>query len=199
MRALVTGFEAFGGDTVNAALAAVMRLPAHIGELEIATVALPTSFARAADLLEAAIARTAPDLVLCVGETGGRAVLSIERVAINLCSARIADNDGARPIESAVIAGGPAAYFATLPVNAIANALGAAGLPAEISNSAGTYVCNQVFYRLMHHTAGAGHRWLAGFIHVPHAFDAAARPQAKMPLDDIVRGIHIALEVSAVH
>ena len=98
-----------------------------------------------------------------------------------------------------MIAGGPAAYFATLPVNAIANALGAAGLPAEISNSAGTYVCNQVFYRLMHHTADAGHRWHAGFMHVPHAFDAAARPQAKMPLDDIVRGIHIALEVSAVH
>lgn len=199
MRALVTGFEAFGGDAVNASLIAVMRLPAQIGALEIATVALPTSFARASDLLEAAIARVKPDLVLCVGEAGGRAALSVERVAINLCSARIADNDGALPVETAVIAGGPAAYFATLPVNAIANALGAAGLPAEISNSAGTYVCNQVFYRLMHHTADAGNRWRAGFMHVPHAFDATARPQAKMPLDDIVRGIHIALEVSAAH
>jgi pyroglutamyl-peptidase len=199
MRALVTGFEAFGGDTVNASLIAVMRLPAHIGALEIATAALPTSFARAADLLKAAIARIEPDLVLCVGEAGERAVLSVESVAINLCSARIADNDGALPVETAVIAGGPAAYFATLPVGAIAHALGAAGLPAEISNSAGTYVCNQVFYRLMHQTADAGHRWLAGFMHVPHAFDAAARPQAKMPLDDIVRGIHIALEISAAH
>ena len=197
MRALVTGFEAFGGDAVNASLAAVMRLPARLGGLDIATLELPTSFARAPAALEAAIARVAPDLVLCVGEAGAREVLSVERVAINLCDTRRADNDAASLSKAAVIEGGPVAYFATLPVNAIATALRAADLPAEISMSAGTYVCNAVFYRLMHLTTGAGHRWRAGFLHVPHAFDAAARPQAKMPLDDIVRGIRIALEVAA--
>lgn len=197
MRALVSGFEAFGGDSVNASLAAVRRLPARIGKLDITTLELPTSFARAPDLLEAAITRVTPDLVLCVGEAGERTVLSVERVAVNRCTARIADNDGARPFETAVLAGGPAAYFATLPVDAIANALRAAGLPAEISSSAGNYVCNQVFYRLMHHTAVAGHCWRAGFLHVPHAYDAVARPQVKLPLDDIVRGIVIALDAAA--
>lgn len=197
MRALVSGFEAFGGDAINASSAAVKRLPARLDGIDITTVELPTSFARAPAVLAAAIARSEPDLVLCVGEAGERAVLSIERVAINLCHARMADNDGASPAASKVNDAGPAAYFATLPVNAIADAWQQARLPAAISNSAGSYVCNQVFYTLMHLAAATRHRWRAGFIHVPHAFDAAARPQATMPLDDIVRGISLALEVSA--
>jgi pyroglutamyl-peptidase len=193
MRALVSGFEAFGGETVNASITAVSRLPARIGALEITTIELPTSFARAPAALAATIAHIDPDLVLCVGEAGERDVLSIERVAVNLCDARIADNDGARPAATAVIAGGPAVCFATLPVNAIVRALHSAGLPAEISNSAGTYVCNQVFYTLMQLAASAQHRWRGGFLHVPQAFDATARPLAKMRLDDIVHGIGVVL------
>ncbi len=197
MRALVCGFEAFGGDAVNASLAAIKRLPPRIDAIEITTLELPTSFARAPAVLDAAIARVDPDLVLCVGEAGERNALSIERVATNLCNARIADNDGALPQGAQSVDGGPAAYFATLPVNAILIALREAGLPAEISNSAGSFVCNHVFYTLMHNAAGHGKPRRGGFLHVPHAYDAAARPQAKMKLDDIVRGIVVALSAAA--
>ena len=196
MRALVTGFEAFGGDAVNASLAAIKRLPPHVNGLEIETVELPVSFARAPAALAATIARVEPDLVLCVGEAGERTLLSIERVATNLCTAGIADNDGARPAGAKSTADGPSAYFTTLPVNAMLAALREAGLPSEISNSAGSFVCNHVFYSLMHLAAAAGHRWQAGFLHVPHAFDAV-RPQAKMRVDDIVRGIALALDAAA--
>ncbi len=197
MRALVTGFDAFGGDVINASLAAIKRLPARSGEIEITTLALPTSFARAPAVLAAAIARTEPALVLCIGEAGERNELCIERVATNLCNARVADNDGALPLNAKSINGGPAAYFATLPVNAMLVALREAGLPAEISNNAGSFVCNHVFYALMHLAAENRHHWRGGFLHVPHAYDATARPQAKMKLDDIVRGITVALAAAA--
>lgn len=193
MRALVSGFEAFGGDAVNASLAAVRMLPARIAGIEITTLELPTSFARAPLALATAIAQCKPDTVLCVGEAGERNDLCIERVAINLCDARIADNDGARPQAVKISKDGPAACFATLPVNAMLAALREAGLPAKISNDAGKYVCNHVFYTLMTLAAADGHRWRAGFLHVPHAYAAAARPQAQMKLGDIVRGIGVAL------
>ena len=121
------------------------------------------------------------------------------RSATNLCAARVADNDGAQPRGVMTNEDGPAAYFSTLPVNAILLAMREAGLPAEISNSAGSFVCNHVFYALMHQAAACGHRWRGGFLHVPHAFDATARPQAKMKLDDIVRGIYVALNAAALN
>lgn len=186
MRALVCGFEAFGGASFNTSLTAVRRLPPRIGTVEIRTLELPTSFARAPAKLAAAIERLAPDLVLCVGEAGDRAVLSIERLAVNLCDARIADNDGVQPRESPALPGGPAAYFATLPVATIAAALQSAGLPVEVSSSAGSFVCNHVFYSLMH--LAASRNWHGGFMHVPHS---------ALPLDDIVRGIGIAIEAAA--
>jgi pyroglutamyl-peptidase len=196
MRALVTGFESFGGDSVNASQAALKRLPPVIKQIEIETLLLPTSFARAPAALAAGIERFSPDVVLCVGESGDRHAICLERVAVNLCDARIADNDGASPSGSKSIDGGPAAYFSTLPVNNMLAALRGAGLPSEISNNAGSYVCNHVFYALMHMAAGGGHGWRAGFMHVPHAFDAVARPQAKMRLDDIVRAIVVALDAA---
>src|SRR6266581_2274356 len=122
MKALVTGFEPFGGEPINPALEA----------------------------LEEAVRATAPDIVLCVGLAGGRAALSLERVAINIDDARIPDNRGGQPIDLPVVAGGPAAYFTTLPIKAAAAVLREAGLPAIVSNSAGTFVCNHVFYGLMH-------------------------------------------------
>ena len=196
MRALVTGFEAFGGDSVNASQAALKRLPPVIKQLEIETLLLPVSFARAPAVLAGGIARFAPEVVLCVGEAGDRHAFCLERVATNLCEARIADNDGACPSGAPSIAGGPAAYFSTLPVNDMLAALRGAGLPSEISNSAGSYVCNHVFYMLMHMAAAGGHRWRGGFLHVPHAFDAVARPQAKLQLDDVVRAIVVALDAT---
>jgi len=198
MKALVTGFEPFGGDTINASLEAVRRLPARVGALEIETATLPTSFARAHAALEAAIMRTKPDIVLCVGQAGDRAALCIERVAINVQDAVIADNDGAQPDDAPVVPGGPAAYLATLPVRAAVAALQAEKLPAQLSMSAGTFVCNHVFYGLMHFAAARGHPFRAGFLHVPRLPQQA--PDGKAPqlaLDDIVRGITIVLEASA--
>lgn len=199
MKALVTGFEPFAGEDVNASLEAVRRLPPRIGTLDIVTAELPTSYARSHATLEAAIARARPQIVLCVGQAGERAALCVERIAVNLQDARIADNDGATPIDAPVIAGGPAAYFATLPVKAAVAALQAAGLPAEASNSAGTFVCNQVFYGLMHLAAAGKHRFRGGFLHVPSVHKDAAQQSSlsAMALDDIVRGITIVLEVAA--
>lgn len=195
MRALVTAFEPFGGSPANASSAAVAKLPRRIGAIEVITAQLPTSYARAGVTLEREIARVKPSIVLCTGEAGERDQLNVERVAINLQDARIADNDGARPLDSPVVAGAPAAYFATLPVRAIYEALVAERLPAVLSSSAGTFVCNHVFYSLMHSAEKSRAPWRGGFLHVP-AWRADERSPA-MQLDDIVRGIAIALETSA--
>jgi pyroglutamyl-peptidase len=145
MRALVTAFEAFGGARANASFAAVTRLPVRIGALDIVTAQLPTSYARSGAALIREIERVKPTFVLCVGEAGERHELNVERIAINVQDARLADNDGAQPIYVPVLKDAPAAYLATLPVRAIHDALIAAHLPATVSNSAGTFVCNHVF------------------------------------------------------
>lgn len=197
MKALVTGFDPFGGESVNASLEAVRRLPARIGTLEIATAVLPTSYRRSLPGLEAAIARAGPSIVLCVGQAGDRAALCVERVAVNIQDARIPDNDGAQPADAPVVPGGPAAYLATLPVRAAVAALHAAELPAQLSMSAGTFVCNHVFYGLMHLAATRGHAFRGGFLHVPALPQQAAGGTPALALDDIVRGIGIVLEAAA--
>ena len=198
MKVLVTGFEPFGGETVNASLEAVRRLPQRIGVLEIARAELPTSYARSIPALESAIARAQPQLVLCVGQAADRAALCVERVAINLQDARIPDNDGVQPVDVPVVPGGPAAYLATLPVRVAVAALHAAELPAQLSMSAGTFVCNHVFYGLMHLAATGNRRFRGGFLHVP---GLPQRPRENDPravtLEDIVRGIGIVLEAAA--
>jgi pyroglutamyl-peptidase len=197
MKALVTGFDAFGGERTNASLEAVRRLPARIGNLEIATEILPTSYARSLRALEAAIARAKPEIVLCVGEAGDRTLLSVERIAVNVQDARIPDNDGAQPVDSPVVAGGPVAYLATLPVRAMVAALRAAELPADLSMSAGTFVCNHVFYGLLHLGASKGRSFRGGFLHVPRLTQPREIGSGPVALDDIVRGIQIALEAAA--
>jgi pyroglutamyl-peptidase len=199
MQALVTGFEPFGGDGVNPSFEALKRLPPRLGALAIATRSLPVVYGAALPALSAAIAAVTPDIVLCTGLAGGRAELSLERVAINIDDARIPDNGGNQPIDRPVVAGGAAAYFATLPIKAAVAALRAAGLPAAVSNSAGTFLCNHVFYGLMHEAAPGTRRFRGGFLHLPYLPRQAARqPGApSMALEQIVEGIEIILSVAA--
>jgi pyroglutamyl-peptidase len=198
MKALVTGFEPFGGERINPSFEALSRLPRRLGTLDIATRSLPVVYGTALTALREAIAATAPDIVLCTGLAGGRAELSLERVAINVDDARIPDNGGNQPIDRPVVAGAPAAYFATLPIKAAVAALRESGLPAAVSNSAGTFLCNHVFYGLMHEAA-SGRRFRGGFLHVPYLSSQAARiPGApSMALEQIVEGIEIILSVAA--
>ena len=199
MKALVTGFEPFGDDPINPAVEAVRRLPPRLARVDLATRVLPTSFGSALDELDDALATTVPDLVLCVGLAGGRAALSLERVAINLDDARIPDNARQQPIDRPIVPGGPAAYFATLPIKAAVAALRAAGLPAIISNTAGTFVCNHVFYGLMHRAATVRPAMRGGLLHVPYLPSQAAQYDGvpSMALADVVRGIEIVLDVAA--
>ena len=199
MKALVTGFEPFAGDAVNPAGEAVLGLPSRLGELAIHTRVLPTVFGRAIATLEDALVTVRPDIVLCVGLAGGRAELSLERVAINVDDARIPDNDGQQPIDRPIARDGPAAYFTGLPVKAAVAALREAGLPAIVSNTAGTFVCNHVFYGLMHLAATRQLPLRGGFLHVPYLPSQAARFNAapSMALDQIVEGIRIILRVAA--
>lgn len=189
MKVLVTGFEPFGGESVNASLEAVRRLPQKAGALEIETAVLPTSYARSIAALEAAIARVEPRIVLCVGQAGERAALCVERVAVNMQDAEIADNDGARPVDTPVVAGGPVAYLATLPARAAVEALRTQAIPAQLSMNAGSFVCNHVFYGLMHLAATGKRRFRAGFLHVPRAPCIAP--------EEVARGIVIVLQASA--
>lgn len=198
VRALVTGFDPFGGEATNASHEAVRRLPPRLGHIVISTQVLPTSYARSVSYLEAAILRTLPEIVLCVGQAGDRAALNLERVAINVQDAALPDNDGAQPVDMPIAPRGAPARFSTLPVKQAVAALRAAGLPAEVSNSAGTFVCNHVFYSLMQLAARRRHRFRAGFLHVPRLARAAERGEgAAMAVEDIAHGIEVILQVSS--
>ena len=157
---------------------------------------MPTTFAGAPRALRAALRRHAPELVLCVGQAGGRAALSLERVTINVNDARIPDNAGAQPVDAPVVTRGPAAYFTTLPIKAMHADLRAAGIPAEISQTAGTFVCNQVFYVLMH--ALAGSRVRGGFVHIPFLPQQVETLPgvASLDLDAVVAGLRISIDTA---
>ena len=200
---LLTGFDPFGGDTLNPSWMAVEALHGQIvAGRSIVAVQLPTSFARGPRVLRAAIRKHSPELVVCVGQAGGRAQISLERVAINVDDARIADNDGAQPVDKAIVRNGPAAYFSTLPVKAMFAALREADIPAEISQTAGTFVCNRVFYALMHALAEDGNRLhdgiRGGFVHIPYMPEqAAAHPGApSLSLGIVVAGLNIMIETA---
>src|SRR5437588_11232427 len=203
MKALVTGFEPFGADAVNPSREAVLRLSSRLGDLTIETRIVPTVFGRAIAALEDAIVTTQPDIVLGVGLAGRGADWALERGAINVDDARIPDNDGQQPIDQPIVAGGPAAYSTGLPVKRAVAALREAGLPAIVSNTAGTFVCNHIFYGLMHLVASRRLPVRGGFLHVPYlpeqAADLAGIQVPSMALDDIARGIEIILRVAAAH
>ncbi len=166
-RVLLTGFDPFGGETVNPSWEAVRRLDQQtVRGHQVVALQLPTCFGQSLRALRTALARYTPVLVICVGQAGGRSRVSLERVAINIDDARIADNAGKQPVDKPVIRGAPAAYFSTLPIKAQLRALQAAGLPAEISQTAGTFVCNHVFYGLMHALRDTP-QVRGGFVHIP--------------------------------
>ena len=190
---LITGFDPFGGETVNPSWEAVSRLPDVIGGYHLTKLQIPTVFGLAADTVLAAARADAPDVILCVGQAGGRDAVTPERIAINMASARIADNAGNQPAETSVIPGGPDGIFSTVPVLSMADAITAAGLPGKISNTAGTFVCNDTLYRLLHHYAGTGTR--AGFIHVPYLPDQAKEGVSSMTLTDIIAALTAAIGV----
>lgn len=195
---LLTGFEPFGDDPDNPSWEAVRTLHGRrIDGRRIVALRLPVEFGTSLRTLRAAIRGNRPSLVLCTGLAGGRAQLSLERVAINVDDARIPDNAGRQPVDEPVVEGGPAAYFSTLPLKAMLLALREAGIPAGVSQSAGTYVCNHVFYGLMHALrARPGIR--AGFIHVPYSPQQAARhPGApSLAADTVVEGLRLALRTA---
>ncbi|TWI54813.1 pyroglutamyl-peptidase [Pseudomonas duriflava] len=194
---LLTGFEPFENEPINPSWEAVRRLDGlKLSSAYIVTRQLPCVFGAALVALDHALAAYQPALVIGVGQAGGRADLSIERVAINVNDARIADNNGQQPIDTPVVPGGPAAYFSTLPIKAMAHALRTSGIPASISQTAGTFVCNHVFYGLMHRLAGTNVR--AGFIHIPYLPEQAARHpgQPSLALDTVVAGLELALRTA---
>lgn len=194
---LLTGFEPFNKEIINPAWEAVRALQGWSGEgFALHVLQLPCVFGDANRVIGEAVGRLKPDVVIAVGQAGGRVDMSVERVAINVDDAPIADNAQRQLVDQAIVTGGPAAYFSTLPIKAVVAALRDAGLPASVSQTAGTFVCNHVFYGLMHRTAGTPVR--AGFIHIPYLPEqAAAHPgAASMALADMVRGLKIAVEVS---
>lgn len=168
-RILLTGFEPFGGDDLNPSQEVLRTLDGWSpGEgVQVSTLVLPCVFGRSRQLLDEAMLQWQPQLVIALGLAASRKAVSVERVAVNLDDARIPDNAGAQPLDRPVVPGGPAAYFSTLPVKAIVAAVQAAGIPAELSMSAGSFVCNHVFYGLAHTIATRGRGVRGGFIHLP--------------------------------
>ena len=197
---LVTGFEPFGGEKVNPAWTAVCGLQDYIGSMRVCKVLLPTEFIRSTEVLDEALRKYDPAIALCVGQAGGADRIRLERVAVNLRDASVPDNAGVIPTDEKVIPGGPDGLFATLPLKKIRDALRRAGIPAALSLSAGTYVCNNVMYHLMYRLKERGGTAAGGFVHVPYLPEqAAAHPGApSMDARLITRALGIILETAAL-
>ena len=198
---LLTGFGPFGGHHANPSQTVVRALHGSVIDgHRVSAVELPVVFGAALTVLRQALRRHRPALVVCIGQAGGRANISLERIAINVDDARIADNAAAQPVDVPVIRGGPAAYFTSLPIKAMLQAMRAAGIPTEVSQSAGTFVCNHVFYGLMHALRRRkGVR--GGFIHIPFSSEQAAlHPgQPGLPVETMIQGIRIGLHTALRH
>ncbi|RDK09791.1 pyroglutamyl-peptidase I [Cupriavidus lacunae] len=194
---LLTGFEPFENEPINPSWEAVRALDGErVGDAVIVARQLPCVFGAAIDTIGELVDVLRPALVIAVGQAGGRAEMSVERVAINVDDARIADNAGAQPIDTAIAPDGPAAYFATLPIKAMVRDMRAAGVPASVSQTAGTFVCNHVFYGLMHRLARQpGGDVRGGFIHIPYLPEQAARHpgQPSLAQETLVKGLRAAV------
>lgn len=196
MKILLTAFTPFDGESINPALEAMKLLPDKIGNLAVLKLEVPTVFGKSAKLAIEKIEREKPDFVLSIGQAGGRAEITPERIAINIDDARIPDNEGNQPVDRPIYLDGENAYFSTLPVKAMVEAIKKAGLPAALSNSAGTYVCNHLMYSVLYYIQINALPIKAGFIHVPYIPEQTVEKKDKpsLELSEIVRGLNAALE-----
>ena len=199
MKILLTAFDPFGGETINPAQEAVGLVADRLGDIEIVKLTVPTVFYKSIAVVAAAVEKEHPDAVLCIGQAGGRAELTPERVAINLDDARIPDNDGNQPVDRPVFEDGAAAYFSTLPVKAMARAIREAGISSSVSNTAGTFVCNHLMYGLLYTLNKYHPKVRGGFMHVPFApSQTAGRDNVpSMSLEKIAAGIEAAVRAIA--
>lgn len=199
MRILVTGFDPFGGESVNPSYEAVRLLPDVISGAELIKLEIPTVCGKSTEVVAGKIEECNPDAVISVGQAGGANAIRIERIAVNLDDYRIPDNEGNQPIDTPIYVDGPNAYFSTLPIKPIRDAMGEKGIASEVSNSAGLFVCNHVFYSIRHlcETRYRERRIMSGFIHVPYIPEQTVdKPnEPSMPLEDIVIAIKTTVEV----
>lgn len=197
MKILVTGFDPFGGESVNPAWEAVSRLPGEINGAEVVRMLIPTSFKRAPQAILEKVREYHPDYVISVGQAAGRTAITPERIAINMMSASIPDNDGEQPTEQKIEDNGPDGYFSLLPVVEMVKAIEAAGLPGRISNTAGTFVCNRVMYSVLHACHTEFPEMRSGFIHVPCIPEQTEKHPEwfSLPVEEITRGLEAALSV----
>lgn len=185
---LITGFDPFGGATVNPSWEAVKELPELVGDWELCKLEIPTVFGLAAETVLKKAEEIGAAAILCVGQAGGRSAVTPERIGINVRTARIPDNQGNAPQEQPVIPGGPDGLFATVDAAAMAQGIREAGLPGAVSNTAGTFVCNDVLYTLLHRYRGTDVK--VGFIHVPYLPEQG---EPSLPLEDTVKALTAAI------
>lgn len=202
MKILVTGFDPFGGDAMNPAYEAVKLLPETIAGAQVITMEVPTVFGKCGQVLREGILKHKPDAVLCIGQAGGRSSITVERVGINLVEARIPDNEKNQPANQTIEQDGENAYFATLPVKAMVKNIRAHGIPSHLSYTAGTFVCNDILYRLLYMLNKEFPDVRGGFIHVPFDTEQVVeRPigTPSMPVSCIAEALQYAVEAIALN
>lgn len=196
MKILITGFDPFGGESINPALEAVKKLPDTILGQEIIKIEIPTVFRKSLEKIEENIQKHNPDVVISIGQAGGRFGITPERVAINMDDARIKDNEGNQPIDISIYEDGEAAYFSTLPIKAMVKEMNDNGIPASVSNTAGTFVCNHVMYGVLYLIDKKYPNIRGGFIHVPYIpSQVTTKPNTpSMSIDDIAKGLELSIK-----
>jgi pyroglutamyl-peptidase len=196
MKILVSGFDPFGGETINPSIEAVKRLPDTINGVEIIKLEIPTVIGKSIDVLSQAVEKHLPDVVLSVGQAGGRSDITVERIAINIDDCRIKDNEGNQPIDEPIVIDGPDAYFLTLPIKSIVSNLQSQGIPASVSNSAGTFICNHVAYGMAHLAKTKYPNMKTGFIHIPFIPEQVLNKSnmPSLPLDRIIKALEMVIQ-----
>lgn len=196
MKVLITGFDPFGGESINPALEAVKMIPENIKGAEVIKLEIPTVFRKSLEKIEEKINEINPDVVISIGQAGGRFGITPERVAINIDDARIKDNEGNQPIDIPIYEDGESAYFSNLPIKAMVKEMLDNGIPASVSNTAGTFVCNHVMYGVLYLVNKKYKNIRAGFIHVPYIpAQVVSKPNTpSMSINDIAKGLELSIK-----